>query len=62
MQGTGGELVQKLSGHLDRVYAANFHPNQPVLATCGADATVKVWTVRQARLNSLDHSYSVTGL
>ena len=38
-----GELVQKLEGHTDRVYAVDFHPNEPILATCSADFTIRIW-------------------
>ncbi|OAD77205.1 hypothetical protein PHYBLDRAFT_78991 [Phycomyces blakesleeanus NRRL 1555(-)] len=37
------ELMQRLEGHTDRVYAVNFHPTEPILASCSADCTVKVW-------------------
>jgi COMPASS component SWD3 len=37
------ELMQRLEGHTDRVYAANFHPTEPILASCSADYTIKVW-------------------
>ncbi|CAM6097900.1 unnamed protein product [Calypogeia fissa] len=40
------ELVQQLEGHSDRVTGAIFHPHDPILATCGADFTVKVWKPR----------------
>jgi len=39
-----GELIQKLEGHTDRVNCVTFHPNLPVLATCSADNTVRIWT------------------
>ncbi|KAJ3056047.1 hypothetical protein HK097_008284 [Rhizophlyctis rosea] len=41
-EGTG-ELIQRLEGHTDRVYAVDFHPSEPILASCSADFTVKVW-------------------
>ncbi|KAJ3022998.1 hypothetical protein HKX48_004621 [Thoreauomyces humboldtii] len=41
-EGTG-ELVQRLEGHTDRVYAVDFHPTESVLASCSADFTVKIW-------------------
>ncbi|KAJ3043058.1 hypothetical protein HDV00_005966 [Rhizophlyctis rosea] len=41
-EGTG-ELVQRLEGHTDRVYAVDFHPSEPILASCSADFSVKVW-------------------
>ncbi|CDH60107.1 wd repeat domain [Lichtheimia corymbifera JMRC:FSU:9682] len=37
------ELMQRLEGHTDRVYAVNFHPTEPILASGSADFTVKVW-------------------
>lgn len=40
---------QKLEGHTGRVYAANFHPHKPLLASCSADFTVKLWSLRDAR-------------
>ena len=39
-------LLQKLDGHTDRVYAAVFHPKEPLLASASADCTVKVWAPR----------------
>ena len=38
-----GELVQRLEGHADRVYATHFHPQEPILASCSADFTIKIW-------------------
>ncbi|KAJ3063789.1 hypothetical protein HDU98_000431, partial [Podochytrium sp. JEL0797] len=37
------ELLQRLEGHTDRVYATSFHPTEPILASCSADCTVKFW-------------------
>ncbi|KAF9201115.1 hypothetical protein BGZ49_008655 [Haplosporangium sp. Z 27] len=37
------DLLQKLSGHTDRVYDIDFHPIDHVLASGSADFTVKVW-------------------
>jgi COMPASS component SWD3 len=37
-----GELVQKLEGHTGRVYAVNFHPSEPLLASASADHSIKV--------------------
>ncbi|KAJ3284162.1 hypothetical protein HDU79_008433 [Rhizoclosmatium sp. JEL0117] len=37
------ELVQRLEGHTDRVYATSFHPTEPILASCSADSTIKFW-------------------
>ncbi|CAG8583953.1 4971_t:CDS:10 [Paraglomus brasilianum] len=41
-EGTG-ELLQRLEGHTDFVYAVDFHPTEPMLATCSADCTIRVW-------------------
>jgi hypothetical protein len=40
------ELVQRLEGHQDRVYAVSFHPTKPLLASCSADFTIKLWAAR----------------
>ncbi|CAG8667689.1 1699_t:CDS:10 [Ambispora leptoticha] len=42
-EGTG-ELIQRLEGHTDFVYAVDFHPIDPILASCSADCTIKIWT------------------
>lgn len=39
-----GERVQVLRGHKDRVHAVEFHPTEPMLASCSADATVRLWS------------------
>ncbi|CAG8527151.1 15215_t:CDS:10, partial [Acaulospora colombiana] len=36
-----GELLQRLEGHTDFVYAVDFHPTEPTLATCSADYTIR---------------------
>ncbi|RKP27973.1 WD40-repeat-containing domain protein [Syncephalis pseudoplumigaleata] len=41
-QGTG-HLLQRLEGHTDRVYSVDFHPTEPILCSCSADATIKIW-------------------
>ncbi len=38
-----GEPVQRLEGHRDRVYSAQFHPARLELATCSADSLIKLW-------------------
>ncbi len=45
LEGPGGvgEPVQRLEGHRDRVYSAQFHPTRMELATCSADGLVKLW-------------------
>jgi COMPASS component SWD3 len=40
---TKGSLLQKLEGHKDRVYGVHWHPEDPILASCSADATIKLW-------------------
>ncbi|KAJ1513451.1 hypothetical protein HMI54_010941 [Coelomomyces lativittatus] len=49
------EMLQRLEGHTDRVYAVAFHPFESILATCSADFTVKIWssTGRGKRVFSL---------
>ena len=44
-----GELLQRLSGHSDRVYATDFHPSEPILATASADFMVKIWYPARAQ-------------
>ncbi len=44
--GSSSPLLQKLEGHKDRVYAVHFHPSDPILASCSADATLKIWTTQ----------------
>lgn len=44
-RGRGG-LLQTLDGHKDRVYAADFHPYEPILASCSADCGIKIWQAR----------------
>lgn len=38
------QLIQKLEGHTDRVCGVSFHPKHPILASCSADKTVRIWT------------------
>lgn len=38
------ELIQKLEGHEDRVCGVCFHPKHPIMASCSADKTVRIWT------------------
>ncbi len=37
------EAVQRLEGHRDRVYSAQFCPVRMELATCSADSLIKLW-------------------
>ncbi|KAG5460682.1 MAG: hypothetical protein BJ554DRAFT_7233, partial [Olpidium bornovanus] len=41
---SAAELVQRLEGHTDRVYAVSFHPFEPILATCSADFSIRIWS------------------
>lgn len=41
-----GALLQTLEGHKDRVYAADFHPHEPMLASCSADSDIKIWQAK----------------
>eukprot|EP01111_Echinosteliopsis_oligospora_P010178 TRINITY_DN3115_c0_g1_i1.p1 TRINITY_DN3115_c0_g1~~TRINITY_DN3115_c0_g1_i1.p1 ORF type:complete len:297 (-),score=72.75 TRINITY_DN3115_c0_g1_i1:6-896(-) len=43
----GAKLLQKLERHTDRVYAVNFHPTEPILATCSSDFTVRLWSPKK---------------
>ncbi|KAL2916801.1 hypothetical protein HK105_203580 [Polyrhizophydium stewartii] len=44
-----GELVQRLEGHTDRVYAVSFHPTEPILCSCSADFTLKLWSASKSK-------------
>lgn len=39
-----GEVLQKLRGHSGVVYEAAWNAKQGMLASCGDDQTVKVWS------------------
>ncbi|KAH6569695.1 hypothetical protein BASA62_004703 [Batrachochytrium salamandrivorans] len=45
------ELVQRLEGHTDRVYAVSFHPTEPILCSCSADFTLKLWYSSKGNAN-----------
>jgi COMPASS component SWD3 len=45
------ELVQKLEGHGDRVYAVDFHPVECVIASASADFTVNIWSMNSRKRN-----------
>ena len=40
---TSGELLNTLTGHSDRVYAAAFSPDDRFIVTASGDATARVW-------------------
>ncbi|KAF2070687.1 hypothetical protein CYY_007988 [Polysphondylium violaceum] len=46
-----GRLLQKLEGHTDRVYSVKFHPSEPILASCSADSTIRLWTPKKKIFN-----------
>ena len=48
-----GELVQKLDGHLDRVYSVCFHPMDPILASCSADFSIKIWSPKSLKFYNM---------
>lgn len=48
----GARLVQRLEGHTDRVHACSFHPQDPLLATCSADYTIKIWGAKTDRFRN----------
>ncbi|KAJ3394231.1 hypothetical protein HDU92_007089 [Lobulomyces angularis] len=41
------EILQKIEGHTDRVYSVSFHPTEPILLSCSADSTVKMWSYKK---------------
>lgn len=45
-----GAPLQVLSGHGDRVYSVHFHPSEPILASCSADTTVRIWSAKKGQV------------
>jgi hypothetical protein len=45
----GAKLVQRLEGHTDRVHGVSFHPQDPLLASCSADCSIKIWGAKSDR-------------
>src|SRR5262249_13314681 len=39
-----GKQVRAVTGHGDVIIKVVAHPSKPILATCGADKTVRLWT------------------
>ncbi len=42
-------VVQRLEGHLDRVHAVSFHPEDTLLCSGSADTTLKVWQLSKKK-------------
>lgn len=42
-------LMQRLEEHQDRVYSVDFHPSEPILASCSADSQIKIWAPHTTR-------------
>lgn len=38
------ELIQSLMSHRGRVWSAGWHPKDNVIATCGEDKTIRIWS------------------
>jgi len=44
--------IQRLEGHTGIVYATSFHPTNPILATCSADSTIRIWNSKVKKINN----------
>ena len=62
--GFGGFSVTELPGHTGRVYALDFHPSQPLLASGDTDGGVRLWDVaaRSPRAVLASHPGAIYGL
>ncbi|HEY1820809.1 MAG TPA: TIR domain-containing protein [Trebonia sp.] len=62
--GFGGFSVTELAGHTGRVYALDFHPDQPLLASGDTDGGVRLWDLaaRAPRAVLASHPGAVYGL
>ena len=47
------QLEQTLSGHEDRVWCVAWSPKGNILASCGADKTVRIWTREDGKMVKL---------
>jgi WD40 repeat protein len=62
--GFGGFSATELPGHTGRVYALDFHPGQPLLASGDTDGGVRLWDVAAKSLRAVltPHPGAVCGL
>ena len=54
-----GQMVEKLAGHLDSVYALAFSPDGAELVSGGQDGTVRFWKIRIDRTGLRDNNVEV---
>lgn len=40
------QVIRHYHGHLSACYALDLHPTIDILATCGRDATIRIWDMR----------------
>ena len=46
------ELIETLSGHDERVWCVTWCPKGKLLASCGADKTVRIWAKEDGKMVS----------
>jgi|GEM_PF-5512164 len=57
-----GALVQKFSGHSDKVLSVSFRPQSMMRAIGSADATLKLWNVDTGELINTLSGHSEVGM